>query len=178
MERDLMFPFICLLYIAFLSIFLATADLQSLSCSKMMKGLDTSASYELCHKQHWVMLPKNFRIWIPLRLDEGVFPADVSDVVLDLMFIVHSPNVWRAIQHVIGEELLVSIVLHFLYPSNFISIFLSNTMDLMKSPLLLQLLAQKVIQDHFIANNKLSITMQHYDLWSSMALVEGLFFHS
>ena len=136
MNKDLAYPLISVFIITYFAIFFSQLypTLPSF-VFKMLKVIDVSTSCELCHKQHHVVLPKNFCIWIPLRLDENVLPYNVDDVVLDLMFIVHSPI--QAIKQAIGEEFLVSSALHFLYPSNMASIFLSNAMDLMQSPLLL-----------------------------------------
>lgn len=64
---------------------------------------------------------------------------------------------------------------HFLYPSNLVSIFLSNALDIMQSPQLLQSLDTKVPRHYFLANNKPIVSMQHYDLWVGQALVGRLF---
>ena len=48
-------------------------------------------------------------------------------------------------------------------------------MDLMQSPKILHVLAQKVVLPHFLVDNKLILAMQNYDLWKGMALVGGLF---
>ena len=50
-------------------------------------------------------------------------------------------------------------------------------MDLLQSPKMLQALAHKVIRPHYLANNKLILAMQNYDLWNGVALVGGLFSH-
>ena len=130
---------------------------------------------EMCHKQYRVIMPKKNCIWLPPALEEVVLPSHVTDEVMNQMFIMHSHVVRRAIQHIIGEELLFPLALLFLYPSQVISIFLSNAMDLLQSPKMLQVLARKVILPHFLVDNELTLAMQKYDLWNGMALVGGFF---
>ena len=43
---------------------------------------------------------------------------------------------------------------------------------------MLHALAQKAILPHFLADNKLILAMQNYDLWNGMVLVGGLFSHT
>ena len=131
----------------------------------------------MCHKWHYAIMPKNYRIFLPSILGEKVFPTTVTDEVMDQMFLIYSVTARRDIQHIIGEELFCSSALTFLYPSQLISIFLSNAMDLMQSPDLLHTLAQKVIHPQYMADNKLILAMQNYDLWNGAALVGGLFSH-
>ena len=138
---------------------------------------DTNLACEMCHKQHRILLSKKFHIWLQLTLDEAVLPKHVTDEVMNQMFIMHSHTVRTAIQNIIGEELLHPLALVFLYPSQVISIFLSNAMDLLQSLDMLQALARKVIFPHFLVDNKLNMAMQKYDLWNGMALVGGLFSH-
>ena len=64
---------------------------------------------------------------------------------------------------------------HFLYPSNVVSIFFSNAMDLLHLVPLLEDLARKVVIPHFWNDNKLKLALQKYDLWSGHALVGGIF---
>ena len=90
-----------------------------------------------------------------------MLPRDIIDVVIDQMFIVHSPTVRREIRHIIGEELLCPLAPLFFYPSQLISLFLSNVMDLMQSLEMLHALARKVIHPHFLASNKLILAMQN-----------------
>ena len=123
-------------------------------------------------------MPKKNSIWLPPTLEEVVLPSHVTNEVMNQMFIMHSPTVQTVIRHIIGEELLYPLALVFLYPSKVISIFLSNAMDLLQSPDMLQALAQKVILPHFLVDKKLTMVMQKYDLWNDMALVGGLFSHS
>ena len=47
----------------------------------------------------------------------------------------------------------------------------------MQSPDLLHALAHKVIHPHYLANNKLILAMQKYNLWNGATLVGGLFSH-
>ena len=122
-------------------------------------------------------MPKNFRIWIQSALDEAVLPKPITDEVIHQMFIINSNLVCSSIRCIIGEELLCPSALVFFYPSQLISIFLSNVMDLIQSPELLQVLARKVILPHFLLDFKLEQAMQKYDLWNGMALVGGLFSH-
>ena len=97
----------------------------------MQRGWDIAAACDLCHKQHHGIMPKNFCICRSPSLKEGVLPSDLSNAVLNIMFIVHSPTIMRSIHDVIGEELLSSTMPLFLYPSHIVSIFLSIAMDLM-----------------------------------------------
>ena len=126
----------------------------------MNHGWDIALACDLCHKQHCVILPKKFRIWLPPTLEEVVLPKDIMDAVIDQMFIVHLPTVRRAIQHIIGDDLLCPLAPLFFYPSQLISIFLSNAMNLMQSQEMLHALGQKVIHPHFLAGNKLILAMQ------------------
>ena len=93
------------------------------------------------------------------------------------MFLIYSVIARKAIRHIIGGEFFCSSTLTFRYPSQLISIFLSNAMDLMQFPDLLHTLAHKVIHPQYMADNKLILAMQKYDLWNGVALVGGLFSH-
>ena len=106
-----------------------------------------------------------------------MLPTTIIDEVMDQMFLIYSVTAWKAIQHIIGGEFFCSSALTFLYPSQLISIFFSNAMDLMQSPDLLHALAHKVIHPHYLADNKLILAMQKYDLWNGAALLGGLFSH-
>ena len=48
-------------------------------------------------------------------------------------------------------------------------------MDLLQSPLRLEIIAINFIPLEYQANNKLKYAMQNYDLWSGNALVGGIF---
>ena len=112
-----------------------------------------------------------------LASDEVVLLRHITDEVMNQIFITHSHSVRIVIRHINGEELLCPSALVFIYPSQVISIFLSNAMDLLQSPDMLQVLASKVIFPHFLMDNKLDMAMKKYDLWNGMALVGGLFSH-
>ena len=131
----------------------------------------------MCHKQHYVIMPENFCIFLPPALEENVLPNIIIDEVLDQMFLIYSITVRRAIRYIIGEELLCPSALMFFYPSQLVSIFLSNAMDLLQSLEMLQALAHKVIRPHYLVDNKLILAMKKYDLWNGVALVGGLFSH-
>ena len=145
----------------------------------MNSGWDSNLNCETCHLQHRIVMPKNFQIWIQPALDEDVLPKPITDEVICQMFIINSNLVCSSIRCIIGEELLCPSALVFFYPSQFISIFLSNVMDLIQSPELLQVLAHKVILPLFLLDFKLEQAMQKYDLWNGMALVglNVVFFH-
>ena len=104
----------------------------------MNSGWDIDLVCETCHMQHRLVMPKKNRIWLQSALDEVVLPRHIMDEVLNQMFIMNSHSVSSAIRCIIGEELLCPSALVFLYPSQVISIFLSNAMDLLQSPELLQ----------------------------------------
>ena len=143
----------------------------------MNSGWDTDLVCDTCHMQHRLVMPKKIWIWLQPTLDEAVLPKNIMDEVLSQMFIINSSLVCSGIQCIIGEELLFPSTLVFFYPSQVISIFLSNVMDLIQSPKLLQGLARKVILPHFLLDFKLEKAMQKYDLWNGMALVGGLILH-
>ena len=126
----------------------------------MNHGWDIALACEMCHKQHRAIMPNFFYIWLPLALEEAMLPSNITNVVMDQIFIIHSPTVRRAIWHIISEELLCPSTPLLFYPSQLLSIFLSNAMDLMQSPKMLHVLAQKVILPHFLADNKLIMAMQ------------------
>lgn len=63
----------------------------------MNRGWDITLAYEMCHKQHRAMMPTKNCIWLPLALEEIVLPSNITDEVMDQMFIIHSPTVRRAI---------------------------------------------------------------------------------
>lgn len=62
-----------------------------------------------------------------------------------------------------------------IYPSQFVSIFLSNVFDLLKSLSMLELIASKVVKDVFLHGNKLLVVVQKYDLWEGNAHIGGIF---
>ena len=143
----------------------------------MNLGWDIDLTCKTCHLQHRLVLPKFFWIWLKPTLDEAVLPKHITDEVLSQMFIINSSLVYSSIWCIIGEEFLFPSTLVFFYPSQVISIFLSNVMDLIQSLELLQGLGQKVILPYFLLDFKLEKAMQKYDLWNGMALVGGLFSH-
>ena len=143
----------------------------------MNYGWDIAQACHLCYKRHHAIMPKNYRICLPSILEEKVLPTTITDEVMDQMFLIYSTTARRSILHIIGGEFFCSSALMFLYPSQLISIFLSNAMDLMQSPELLHTLAHKVIHPQYLADQKLILAMQKYDLWNGAALVGGLFSH-
>ena len=104
---------------------------ESCLCYKMNCGWDFVQPCEMCHKQHYAIMPKRNCISLPLALEETVLPSNIADELLDQMFIIYSLTVQRAIRHIIGEEFLCPSTILFFYLSQLISIFLSNAMDLM-----------------------------------------------
>lgn len=56
-----------------------------------------------------------------------------------------------------------------------VSIFLSNTLELLQSAELLFLITNKVIQPQFIEDSKLILAIHKYDLWWGYAFMGGLF---
>ena len=123
----------------------------------MNYGWDIALACEMCHKQNRLIMPKRNCIWLPPVVEEVVLPSHVTNEVMNQMFIMHSPMVQTVIRHIIGEELFYPFALVFLYPSKVISIFLSNAMDLLQSPDMLQALAQKVILPYFLVDKKLTM---------------------
>ena len=69
---------------------------------------------EMCHKQHYVIMPKNFCICLPSALEENVLPNIITDEVLDQMFLTYSTIVQSAIQHIIIEDFFCHLELMFL----------------------------------------------------------------
>ena len=145
------------------------------SYSSMSFSLDTCVKCESCHQYHRRILPKNYRIFLQLVVDEEALSHPLDDEVLDIMFILLSSSTRRAIHHVIGEDFYSKTSRHVLYPSDLVSIFLSNAMDLLQSTSRLEIIAYKVVKLEFWAQNKLKQAMQSYDLWSRNALVGRLF---
>ena len=56
----------------------------------MNYGWDIDLAYEMCHKQHHLVMPKENCIWLQPTLDEVVLPKHVTDEVMNQMFIMHS----------------------------------------------------------------------------------------
>ena len=119
--------------------------------------------------------PKKFFFLLQPMVDEDALSHPLDDEVLDIMFIFPSSSTHRVIHTVIGEDFFSTNSRHVLYPSNLVSIFLSNAMDLLQSTSRLEIIAFKVVRPVFWAQNKLKQAMQSYDLWARNALVGGLF---
>ena len=92
-------------------------DLWLCLCYKMNCRWDIALVCEMCHKQHYAIMPKNFFIFLPLALEENVLLNIITDEVLDQMFLIYSITVRRAIRNIIGEEFLCPSALMFFYLS-------------------------------------------------------------
>ena len=114
--------------------------------SRMSLPNDSCVKCDSCHQFHWSILPKNFKIKLQPVLDEDALSHPLNDAVLDTMFIMHSYNICRVIQTIIGEDLFSISSRTMLIPSNLVSIFLSNAMELIQSTLRLEIIAIKVVQ--------------------------------
>lgn len=82
---------------------------------------------------------------------------------------------YRVFKRVIGEEILFPRERWAIFPSQLISIFLSNMFDLLQSLSMLELIAAKVVKHVFLLGNKLLLAIQRYDLWEGNAHIGGIF---
>lgn len=75
----------------------------------------------------------------------------------------------------IGEEIMFPQARQAIFPSQLISIFLSNAFDLLQSLSMLELITAKVVKHEFQPSNKLLLATQRYDLWEGNAHIGGIF---
>jgi len=113
--------------------------------SRMSLPNDSCVKCDSCHQFHWSILPKTFKIKLQPVLDEDALSHPLDDVVLDTMFIMHSYNIRHVIQTIIREDFFSVSSRNVLIPSNSVSIFLSNAMELLQSTSRLEIIAIKVV---------------------------------
>lgn len=131
--------------------------------------------YRACHRVHMEYQPRNYRISLPINDWELPLSDQISDENPSQMFKTHCVQFRKRIKRIIGDEILYPNARGVIFPSQVISTFLSNSIDLFQSFHSLQIIAEKVIKEVFIQENRLLSLVQAYDLWQGQGRIGALF---
>lgn len=101
----------------------------------------------------------------------------IKDDMLAIIFFCEQPHIERGMKRIIGHEILSPLAKRLIYPSQILSVLLSNALDLLQSSLHLELIVSRFIRLSFLQGGKLVKVCQKYDLWSGVALIGSLFHH-
>lgn len=90
-----------------------------------------------------------FRVNISVEEWERPLIDHISYDQLGQVFLTHSYQVRKSIKHLIGEEILFPQARRLIFPSHLVSIFLLNSLDMLQSLSLLEIIASKVVKEIF-----------------------------
>lgn len=106
---------------------------------------------------------------------EHPYSGHITDEILGQFFNVQSNHTRRSVKRIIGEEILFPQAGRLIFPYQLVSIFLSNTLDLLQSLELLEIITERVACDVYLPSNKLISIVQKYDMWEGEVEIGGLF---
>lgn len=99
-----------------------------------------------------------------------------TDEVLGQVFHVQSNHTRRSVKRIIGEEIIIfPQASRLIFPSQLLSIFLWNALDLLQSLELLEIIVERLVCDVYLPANKLISTIEKYDMWEGESEIGGLF---
>lgn len=118
---------------------------------------------------------KNFRV--PVKPREGELPLaePFDDGELGIIFKVSCPDRIDAIKKVIGEGIIAPQAPRLLFPSQLLSIFLSNYLDALQSFELLKIIVDDSIQPGFLKQGEMLKCVQKYNLGEGNGYILGIF---
>ncbi|GLJ12406.1 hypothetical protein SUGI_0190180 [Cryptomeria japonica] len=128
-----------------------------------------------CRMAHIEYMSQNYRVAISVAPGERPFSDKILDEQLAQVFNVHCYQYKKSIKRIIGDEILFPQARRVFFPSQLVSIYLSNALDLLQSLSSLELIARKVVKNELLSDNKLLLAVQNYDLWKGQAYIGGLF---
>ncbi|GLJ28026.1 hypothetical protein SUGI_0550330 [Cryptomeria japonica] len=117
----------------------------------------------------------NFRVPIDPRVGELPFDEPLDDGELGRVFRVSCPQRLDAVKTIIGEEILKPHAFKLLFPSQLLSVFLSNCMDGLQSYNMLKIIVDDAILPGFIKQGELLQCVQNYNLGNDSAFILGIF---
>lgn len=171
----------CLFYLCILGKLVVTELSNSIKMSSRHSSL-VGVSYPIdvcltCSSLHMDYYPRNYRVFLELKDWELPFLGCIKDDMLAVIFFCDRPHIRRGIKRTIGHEILFPPGKRLIYPSQILSIFLSNALDLLQSPFHLELIVSRFVRPGFLQGGRLVKACQKYDLWSGAALIGSLFHH-
>lgn len=119
--------------------------------------------------------PLNLRVSILSSDLEFPFESKISDSMLDGMFQFHCANYRRFVRRLVGESILSPCSNKIVFPSQTVSVFCSNFLDLSLSWTLLLHVANAFICPKFMENKSLLSAIHGYSLWNSDAYIGDIF---
>lgn len=118
---------------------------------------------------------KNYRVWFPVQRWERPFTGRMEEFHLQTIFKLRCPYDYRWLKCIIGMKFLHPKSRRLLYPSNSLSIFISNLLDMLQCLDSVIVIAEKMVNDIFLQNDALVEWAQKYVFGMGEGYVGGIF---
>lgn len=118
---------------------------------------------------------RNYRMPVLVKSWEELFLACIEKDELQKFFKVNYKSVLNCIKVIIGEDVFHTELQMIIFPTNLLSIFLSNILDLVQNFNVLKNIANKFVISLYLENDALLQSVQQYDFTKGDGLVGGLF---
>lgn len=102
------------------------------SCHNTLVGVSTKVEpCALCNALHMDYYPHNYMVFLDVGCGEVSVMGWVKDDFLSSIFFYECPHICQAIQRVVGHDALFPLGKNIIFPSQILSVFSSNSLDLL-----------------------------------------------